>query len=100
LDTIVLHLIKLLSNLMDLLKPFALVICILKGNLSYVDENLWIIEEGLYLLVDGGHHKWRIMQCPLKHTNDEDKIRRSEFAEAMRKHVECSFGILQNVFSS
>jgi Plant transposon protein len=62
------------------------------------DENTWIIEKGLYLLVDGGYHKWRIMQCPFKHTTDEDKIRWSEFAEAIRKDVECSFGILKKRF--
>jgi Plant transposon protein len=38
------------------------------------------------------------MQCPLKHTNDKDKIRWSEFAEAIRKDVECSFGILKKRF--
>ena len=63
-----------------------------------IDENRWIIEKGLYLLVDGGYHKWRIMQCPLKHTNDEDKTRWSEFAESVRKDVECSFGILKKRF--
>ena len=35
------------------------------------DQDRWIVEKGLYLLVDGGYHKWRILQCPLKHTSDE-----------------------------
>lgn len=60
-----------------------------------VANNKWISEKGVYLLVDGGYHKWRIMQCPLKHTSDEDKSRWSEFAESVRKDVECSFGILK-----
>lgn len=63
-----------------------------------VDDDKWVIEKGLYLLVDGGYHKWRIMQCPLKHTVEEDKSRWSEFAESVRKDVECSFGILKKRF--
>jgi hypothetical protein len=63
-----------------------------------VRENLWIVEKGLYLLVDGGYHKWRIMQCPMKHTVIEEEIRWSEFAESVRKDVECSFGILKKRF--
>ena len=55
-----------------------------------VGEDKWIIEKGLYLLVDGGYHKWRIMQCPMKHTNNEEETRWSEFAESVRKDVECS----------
>ena len=58
-------------------------------------ENKWAAEKGCYLLVDGGYHKWRIMQCPLKHTTDKDKMRWSEYAESVRKDVECSFGILK-----
>jgi hypothetical protein len=58
----------------------------------------WITEKGVYLLVDGGYHKWRIMQCPIKHTTDIDQIRWSEFAESIRKDVECSFGILKKRF--
>ena len=63
-----------------------------------VSENGWVSEKGVYLLVDGGYHKWRIMQCPLKHTVEEDKARWSEFAESVRKDVECSFGILKKRF--
>jgi Plant transposon protein len=60
-----------------------------------IAENKWIIEKGVYFLVDGGYHKWRIIICPLKHTV-EDKARWSEFAESVRKDVECSCGILKN----
>ena len=38
------------------------------------------------------------MQCPIKHTPDIDEIRWSEFAESIRKDVECSFGILKKRF--
>ena len=61
-------------------------------------DTTWESETGLYLLVDGGYHKWRIMQCPLKHTNEADRTRWSEFAESIRKDVECSFGILKKRF--
>ena len=63
-----------------------------------ISPNEWITEKGVYLLVDGGYHKWRIMQCPIKHTPDIDEIRWSEFAESIRKDVECSFGILKKRF--
>ena len=63
-----------------------------------ISEKKWIVEQGVYLLVDGGYHKWRIMICPLKHTVDTDKARWSEFAESLRKDVECSFGILKKRF--
>ena len=55
-----------------------------------VGTDNWITEKGVYLLVDGGYHKWRIMQCPLKHTVDENKSRWSEFAESVQKDVECA----------
>ena len=28
-----------------------------------------------WLLCDGGYHKWKSMQCPVKHTSDEDLCR-------------------------
>ena len=31
----------------------------------------------------------------MKHTNEEDQSRWSEFAESIRKDVECAFGILK-----
>jgi Plant transposon protein len=63
-----------------------------------VSDASWVVETGVYLLVDGGYHKWSIMQCPLKHTVEEDKARWSEFAESIRKDVECSFGIQKKRF--
>ena len=63
-----------------------------------IGPNKWIREKGVYLLVDGGYHKWRIMQCPIKHTAEMDEIRWSEFAESIRKDVECLFGILKKRF--
>jgi Plant transposon protein len=64
-----------------------------------IAENKWIIEKGVYLLVDGGYHKLRVVICPLKHTV-EDKARWSEFAESVLKDVECSCGILKKRYQS
>ena len=58
-----------------------------------ISPNEWITEKGVYILVDGGYHKWRIMQCPIKHTPDIDEIRWSEFTESIRRDVEYSFSI-------
>ena len=63
-------------------------------------ERKWVKEKGLYILMDGGYHKWRVMQCPMKQTNEEDETRWSEFAESIRKDGECSFGILLKCISS
>ena len=50
---------------------------------------------GLYLICDGGYHKWRVLQCPNKHSSDEGCIRFSERLESVRKDAECTFGILK-----
>ena len=34
-----------------------------------INATVFIVEEGLYLFCDGGYHKWRILQCQLKHTS-------------------------------
>ena len=53
---------------------------------------------GLYIIVDGGYHKWRCLQCPLKFTPDEWERVWSKFVESVRKDVECTFGILKGRF--
>ena len=50
-----------------------------------IGPNEWITEKGVYILVDGGYHKWRIMQCPIKHAPDIDEIRWSEFTESIQE---------------
>ena len=55
-------------------------------------------EEGAWLLVDGGNHKRRCLQCPLKHSAlPKEKLWR-EWAETVRKDVECVFGVLKGRF--
>jgi hypothetical protein len=34
-----------------------------------------IVEKGLYLIVDGGYHKWRCLQCPFKHSSIPDEAK-------------------------
>lgn len=55
-------------------------------------------EQGAYLLVDGGYHKWRCLQCPLKHSAIPRETLWSEWAETVRKDVECVFGVLKGRF--
>jgi hypothetical protein len=42
--------------------------------------------------------RFRSMQCPVKHTCDEDLCRWSRWVESVRKDVECTFGILKGRF--
>ena len=54
--------------------------------------------KGLYAIVDGGYHQWRILQCPLKAAAGEDAREWSERMESVRKAVERTFGILRKRF--
>jgi hypothetical protein len=56
------------------------------------------MEKGAWLLVDGGYHKWRCLQCPLKHSAVPRETLWSEWAETVRKDVECAFGVLKGRF--
>jgi hypothetical protein len=55
-------------------------------------------EKGVYLLCDGGYHRWRCLQCPIKHPTTLPDARWSKWLESMRKDVECTFGILKGRF--
>ena len=55
-------------------------------------------EKGAWLLVDGGYHKWRCLQSPLKHSAIPREALWSEWAETVRKDVECVFGVLKGRF--
>ena len=55
-------------------------------------------EKGAWLLCDNGYHKWRCMQCPLKHSAIPRETLWSEWAETVRKDVECAFGVLKGKF--
>ena len=51
-----------------------------------------------YLIVDGGYHRWRVLQCPYKHTSDRARQQWSSNLESQRKDIECCFGILKGRF--
>jgi hypothetical protein len=53
------------------------------------------INMGLYLVCDGGYHKWRVLQCPNKHSSEEGTVRFSQRLESVRKDAECTLGILK-----
>jgi hypothetical protein len=54
--------------------------------------------KGAYLLCDGGYHKWRTMQCPVKLASDPDTVTWSRWVESVRKDIECTFGIVKGRF--
>ena len=56
------------------------------------------IEKGLYLIVDGGYHRWRCLQCPNKWSDAEWEALWFKFIESTRKDVECTFGIVKGRF--
>ena len=67
----------------------------------YSAEGGVVKEKGLYLIVDGGYHKWRVLQCPYKHAADGSADKNwSERFESVRKDVECTFGILKKRFAN
>jgi DDE superfamily endonuclease len=55
-------------------------------------------EKGLYLIVDGGYHKWKCLQCPMKHTSLPKDASRNKWVESVRKDIECVFGMLKGRF--
>ena len=59
------------------------------------EEGVPRLQTGLYLIVDGGYHKWRCLQCPMKHTSKIKEALWSKWIESVRKDVECCFGILK-----
>jgi hypothetical protein len=72
----------------------------------YADEIFHLYDEhgvpqeqkGLYLICDGGYHKWSCLQCPMKHTTDLAAAHFSTNLESVRKDVEDVFGILKQRF--
>ena len=58
----------------------------------------WVTRRGVYLIVDGGYHRWRILQCPLKQSSDKKECLHSRWLESVRKDVECAFGVLKVMF--
>ena len=61
-------------------------------------SGVWETVKGVYLIVDGGYHRWRVLQCPLKHSSNKKECLHSRWLESVRKDVECAFGILKTRF--
>lgn len=73
----------------------------LYGDVPYsltAEDGKEISLKGLYLIVDGGYHKWRCLQCPMKHTSKFKDGLWSKWVKSVRKDVECVFGILKGRF--
>ena len=54
--------------------------------------------KGPWIVCDGGYHRWRVYQGPLKFSSDKNKLRWTKRLESVRKDVECTFGILKKRF--
>jgi hypothetical protein len=51
--------------------------------------------KGAYVIVDNGYLSWPTTIPPLKNTCNQSELRFSQWLEALRKDVECTFGILK-----
>ena len=71
------------------------------GNIIFeiIDKNGKVIRvKGAYLITDGGYENLSIFINPQLLNSSRETIVWSEFIEAVRKDVECTFGILKNRF--
>ena len=51
--------------------------------------------KGAYVIVDNGYLAWPITIPPVKDTCNRSELRFSQWLEALRKDVDCTFGILK-----
>jgi hypothetical protein len=65
---------------------------------SLTDTTETATVRGLYLIVDGGFHQWKCLQCPFREASDKWGIAWTEKLMSLRKDVECTFGILKKRF--
>ena len=61
-------------------------------------EGVPVPHKGAYFICDGGYHKWRGTQCPLKHAIDHWSSLWSCQLESVRKDIEGLYGILKARF--
>lgn len=55
---------------------------------------------GLFLICDGGYHRWKTLIPPYKHQIEGTyEAKWSEHIESLRKDVECTFGILKKRYA-
>ena len=75
--------------------------CLVNTDVSYEvwkSDNTLETMTGVWLLCDGGYHKWLCMMNPMKHASSRLERLWSEWVESVRKDVECVFGILKSRF--
>jgi hypothetical protein len=54
-----------------------------------------VMIKGAYVIVDNGYLRWPTTIPPMKDTCNRSELRFSQWLEALRKDVECTFGILK-----
>lgn len=78
----------------------------MKDDGLYQDEYFYVCRpdgtyarrKGLWLVVDGGYHRWRVLQCPVSGSSLRPEAEWSHRVCSVRKDVECVFGILKARF--
>ena len=64
----------------------------------FTEAGVVLERKGVYLICDGGYHKWYHMICGLKNTSSLAHTLWSCQMESVRKDVECLYGILKMRF--
>ena len=62
------------------------------------DQGIHTLPKGTYLIVDGGYHKWEILQFGVKSSSDPKYAEWRKKMELVRKDIECYFGRLKQRF--
>lgn len=64
----------------------------------YNEDGVMVEHKGLWLISDGGYHRWKCMAAPMKLAHDLPSTRWSCSLESVRKDVECVNGQLKSRF--
>ncbi len=60
------------------------------------DGNITLIKEtGVFVIVDGGYHRWKATMSASKLVSDPNFLAWRERMESVRKDIECVFGVLK-----
>ena len=59
------------------------------------ETGIWKQQTGAYLICDGGYHRWRCLQCPLRFEQELKAVSWNKWVEGVRKDIECIFGRLK-----
>ena len=55
--------------------------------------------KGGFLICDNGYHHWATLMPPTKVALSDEEFKWSEMCESLRKDIECTFGILKQMFA-